>query len=88
MKINPQRDCWEFPCKGCKNPHPSFWKTITQSKIWEKWYKEQMKRMENCKCFDSVDRCTCTIFDIDESQECGNLSENHWEAFMDFCKKT
>lgn len=62
---------WCGTCKGCSNGHPSFWKTIVQSKEWGKWYKHASKNH---------------LFDVDESQECGWMSLNHWNSFLEFIK--
>ena len=79
---------WEYHCGGCAEPHPSFWKTITESDEFKDWYKEQMKRIRECKCFENNGKiCDCVIFDIDESMECNAFSSNHWKAFVGFLKK-
>lgn len=31
------------PCSGCKDGHPSFWKTVIESPQWKEWSKEQQE---------------------------------------------
>ena len=81
------KDHWEYYCGGCSEPHPSFWKTVTTSEEWKEWYIEQLQRMQNCKCFDNRGkRCTCDVFDIDESMECNAFSQQHWKSFVEFIR--
>ena len=63
-------DKYEHACGGCKDPHASFWKTVTESEEWEAWYK--YNHGENLK------------FDVDECQTCGWISPEHWKAFISF----
>jgi len=81
------KDHWQYHCMGCKDPHPSYWKTVIESKEWDKWYKEQMKRMGECECFDGEGKeCKCETFDIDESMACNAISPDHFAAFCKFVK--
>lgn len=75
-------DHWQYYCEGCNEYHPSFWKTVTESRQWKAWQKEQEERAIKCKCFDKV--CTCKVFDIAESTECNALSPEHWSEFVKF----
>jgi len=59
----------------------SWYSTIVNSKEWGKWEKEQRKRFRNGEKF-GYEGC----FDIDESRECGLMSENHWQSFISFIK--
>jgi len=59
--------------------NPTFYDTIIRSKQWQKWEKEQERRKE--------DDNWKGVFDYDESRECGLLSSEHFESFMDFCGK-
>ena len=58
---------WE-PCRGCTDGHPSFWKTIVESKEWKAWEKVANEKG----------------FDYDESRECGWFSPSHFKAFLEY----
>jgi hypothetical protein len=67
-----KKERWIGKCSGCSDGHPSFWKTIVESKEWKDWEKEQIENPQ---------------FDIDESRVCGWLGEKHRNAFFNFiCK--
>lgn len=66
------------PCDGCKNGHPSFWKTIVESPQWEVWEKEVDRRLHTPTMEGA--------FDVDESRECGWFSPEHFQAFLKFVK--
>ena len=57
--------------------NPTFYDTVVHSKEWKAW--EEYLHQEAMQ-----DRLH---FDIDESIECGWLSENHWNAFIKFTKQ-
>ena len=78
-KEEAEQNAYNSPCKGCKGGHPSFWKTVTLSKEWAEWEKEQRKRFAT----DTKEGC----FDIDECRECGWISSSHWEEFVKFIEK-
>lgn len=59
---------WE-PCAGCKDGHPSIWKTLVESPQWKAWYEHASKNM---------------LYDVDESQELGAMSTKHFQDFMGF----
>lgn len=59
---------WE-PCDGCKDGHPSIWKTLVESPQWKAWYDHASKNM---------------LYDVDESQELGVMSPKHFQDFMRF----
>lgn len=63
------------PCSGC-GCHPSFWKTIIESKQWKLWQEEQDRRMaeDNCK----------GCYDMSEVEELGIISPEHWRDFLLF----
>jgi hypothetical protein len=69
------------PCAGCAGGHPSFWKTIVESEEWRLWHEELRKRWKKIHDEDCL-----PIFDIDESQELGCMSKEHWEEFVKFVK--
>jgi len=62
-----ERLYWE-PCEGCKDGHPSFWKTIVESEEWRQWEKASVQH----------------FFDTDESRECGWFSPAHFKSFIGF----
>ena len=65
----------------------SFYNTIVNSPEWSAWYEEQGKRMRAGKIFKNKFVSYAPVFDIDESSECDLLSENHWNAFVNFLRK-
>lgn len=52
--------------------HNSFWATVIQSEAWDKWYKENMRKM---------------WFDVDECMGCGWISPEHFQEFLKFTIK-
>lgn len=60
---------WSHPCLGCPEGHSSFWKTITESPQWEEWSKSQDIN---------------TKYDMAEVEECGWISQEHFQAFLKF----
>jgi len=71
------KQAWEW--HGEEEVYPSFWKTVVTSKQWEEWEGEVNKRLHRGK-FEKA-------FDVGESRECGWLSPNHFQAFLDFTNK-
>ena len=63
-----EHTCYWQPCEGCPNGHNSFWKTIVESKEWKEWEKVAYENG----------------FDWSESTECGWLSPQHFQAFLDW----
>lgn len=59
-------------CPGCAGGHPSFWKTIVESKHWKQWYEYASKYQ---------------LYDVDECQECGWIGERHFNEFIDYIVK-
>ena len=57
------------PCSGCKEGHPSFWKTVTESPQWKLWQKEQMKNPSR---------------DMAEVEGLGCISPEHFQEFLKF----
>ena len=49
--------------------HPSWWLSIVKTPQWEAWYKHASKNM---------------LYDVDECQECGWMSEAHAKDFLAF----
>ena len=72
------KQCWVYLCSD--GYHDSFWKTVVESPQWEAWYKEQGRR------FSQKNR-KHGVFDIDEVQECGWISQAHFQEFLKFVKK-
>jgi len=64
-----EKERWEMPCRGCGH-HDSMWKTLIQSDEWQAWYKYQSG--------DSQE------YDVDEAQELGCMSKEHWNDFIRF----
>lgn len=61
------------PCSGCKDGHPSFWKTVIESPQWKLWQKEQRKNPTR---------------DMAEVEELGTISPKHFQEFLNFLKDT
>jgi hypothetical protein len=60
------------PCAGCQDGHPSFWKTVIESKYWKEWAEYANKNL---------------LYDIDSCEECGVISAQHFDEFMNYCLK-
>ena len=76
---------WEQPLHGCWT-HVSFWAVVTTSPQWALWQAEQRKRMREHNKKNSKTYTGC--FAIDECQELGIISQEHFQAFIEFiCKK-
>lgn len=52
--------------------HPSWWISLRKTPQWEAWYKHA---------------CENNLYDVDESVECGWMSEEHAKDFMDFVQQ-
>jgi len=63
---------WEQKCSGC-GKHDSMWKSLVSSPEWKKWYEHASRKM---------------LYDVDECQELGIMSAEHFKDFMKFCKKS
>lgn len=57
------------PCSGCKDGHPSFWKTVVESPQWKAWATHAEKEM---------------LYDIPEVVQCGIISPRHFQDFLYF----
>lgn len=55
--------------QGSKDTYNSFWKTVITSPQWQAWAKKNRKE---------------TRWDIDECEECGWISEEHFQEFLQF----
>lgn len=49
--------------------HPSWWQSIIKTPQWDAWYEHASKNM---------------LYDVDESFECGAMSEKHAKDFLNF----
>lgn len=63
---------YNSPCNGCPEGHPSFWKTVIESKEWKLWEEEQSKNPTR---------------DMAECEELGIMSAGHWKEFMKFIRQ-
>jgi len=57
----------------CDGHHQTIAGAMLSSKEWSRWYKHAEKNM---------------LFDVNETQEIGDMSDEHWNAFIDFIKTT
>lgn len=58
--------------QGSADTYNSFWKTVISSPQWQAWAKKNRKAMR---------------WDTDECEECGWISEEHFQEFISFLKK-
>lgn len=63
-----EKHFWEIPCSD--GPHNSFWKSTVQSPEWKAWYEYNIGPNHQ--------------FDVDECQEVGWISSEHFAAFIKF----
>lgn len=61
----------------------SMWRTMIMSNEWKDWYKEIKERIKRGK-FDKKGMFTEKVFDVDECQELGIMSPEHWKEFLKF----
>ena len=73
------------PCGGCKDGHPSFWKTVIESPQWLKWREELEKRMKRGKIVKG--KFSENVYDLCEVEELGILGEKHFQDFLKFTFK-
>lgn len=64
--------------------HSTFYRTITNSPQWSEWYREQRKRF---KKFCEDNKSEEPMFDTDESQEIGRISQRHFQEFLKWIKE-
>jgi hypothetical protein len=57
-------------CEGCKDGHPSFWKTVIESPQWKEWREYNFK--------DNL------LYDFSEVEELGIISKKHFQDFLNF----
>ena len=70
-------------CAGCKDGHPSFWKTVILSPQWQLWQKEQKRRFINYANSNKKPE-NFGIYDMPEVEECGWISAGHFQEFLKF----
>ena len=65
--------------------HDSFWKTCLESHQWKLWQKEQGRRFKllNEKKLPE----NTGVYDMGEVEECGWISQKHFQDFFQFIKK-
>lgn len=68
-----KRGWWHSACSGCPNGHPSFWKTVIESPQWKEWARRPS---------------TNANFDIAEVEECGWISQAHFQEFIHWTIKS
>lgn len=67
-----QNNDWARDCSvyHCTDgDHPSWWVSIAGTKQWKEWYKYASKNM---------------LYDVDECVECGWMSEQHAQDFLNY----
>jgi hypothetical protein len=75
-KAEAEKERYHSDCIGCKGGHSSFWETVTKSPQWKLWQEEQRKRFAT--------EIKYGVWDIDECQECGWISQEHFQDFIKF----
>ena len=73
---------WESPCSD--STHPSFWKTVVTSFQWAAWQKEQARRFSLLNIHQA---CNDGVYDMSEVEECGYISQEHFQEFLSFIEK-
>jgi hypothetical protein len=77
-----QNERYWSPCEGCKDGHPSFWKTVVESPQWKLWQGEQSRRL-HLLCQEKLPKNVAT-YDMPEVEECGWISPGHFQEFLKF----
>ena len=78
-----ERGRWEYPCSD--GSHPSFWQTVITSPQWTLWKKEQEKRFHFLNLHKP--RVSIGVYDMSEVEECGWISQKHFQDFLKFINK-
>ena len=73
--------CWRYPCSD--GWHNSFWATVVQSPQWQAWAKEVSRRLHK----QIGKTAKKGVWDVDECQECGWISHDHFQDFLSFVEK-
>lgn len=55
----------------CGGKHQTIAGALLRSKYWDAWYKHASENK---------------LFDVDETQECGEMGYKHFDEFIKFCK--
>jgi len=73
---------------GCHPPakpkHPTFYDTVTSSPQWKAWEAEQTRRQEWWSKNPETRGVGPLLYDMAEVMECGWISAEHFQAFLDF----
>lgn len=62
---------WKQACTGC-GYHDTFWSTVITSPQWKAWKEYAKPKM---------------LYDFDENEELGIISNEHFQDFIKFIKK-
>lgn len=62
--------------------YPSFYETVTRSRQWKAWKFEQSKRYSKAQ----KTKNWVGIYDMPEVEECGWISQDHFQDFLSFSK--
>jgi len=77
---------YEIPCSD--GNHNSFWKSVVESPEWKAWYKEAERRFRDGKLDEKSGRWLGkNTYDVDECQECGIISYDHFASFMEYIRE-
>lgn len=74
---------YEIPNSFSGRTYATFWKTVVESDQWEEWEKEVRKRLTKLNNDEEHD----TVWDVDECRECGWISQDHFQDFIEFIKQ-
>lgn len=73
---------------GCHPPakpkHPTFYDTVTSSPQWKAWESEQMRRSFIRSNAGGTPHIIPRVYDMAEVMECGWISQEHFQAFLEF----
>lgn len=64
--------------------NPTFYDTVTTSPEWKAWQDEQARRAFVLSNRGGTPHHVPPVYDMAEVMECGWISKEHFQAFMDF----
>jgi hypothetical protein len=63
---------WDEDARFYNGTYPSWWQSIAQTDEWKAWYDHASHNM---------------LYDVDESLDCGFMSEAHAKDFLKFVRE-
>jgi len=68
------------PTHRKKKRNPTFYQTVIESLQWKLWEREQARRFNEGPSGKTWEK----VYDMAECMECGWISQNHFQDFLDF----